>query len=211
MVDWGRFCSAKPKPFCGAHAVRISVGDANARAFDRYRAQLDTIVQSARQLRPAPSSTENPGRPACRPEQWRLDRSQGLSGSGDGQRIAVYGTVRYRAGPACALRLTLQVRVERDGRLLPIAGNPSTATVQGLLPEDDQRRLNRLGVHSTPLMWEFTVDEWCNRDLAGATLRVTTEDGREVEAALPNTSGLPADQPGNCQQRGRPAGVTGLP
>jgi hypothetical protein len=209
MVDWGRFCSAKPKPFCGAHALRISVSDANARAFDRYRAHLDTIVQSATQLRPAPSSSEDAGRPACRPEQWRLDRSQGLAGGGQG--ISMYGTVRYRAGPACALRLTLQVRVERDGRPLPIAGNPATATVQGLLPEDDQHQLSRLGVHSTPLMWQFTVIGWCNPDMAGATLRVTTEDGREVEAALPDTSGLRATQPGYCQQRGRPEGVTGLP
>jgi hypothetical protein len=211
MVDWGRFCSTKPKPFCGAHALRVAVYDANARAFDRYRAQLDTIVQSARHLRPAPSSTDDANRPACRPEQWRLDRSQGLSGSVDDQQIAVSGTVRYRAGPACALRLTLQVRVERDGRLLPVTGNPSTATVQGLLPEDDQRRLNRLGVHSTPLMWQFTVDEWCNRDLADATLRVTTEGGREVEAALPDMGGMRATRPVTCQQRGRPAGVTGLP
>ena len=208
MVDWGRFCSTKPKPFCGAHAVRISVGDANARAFDRYRAQLDTIVQSATQLRPAPSSTEDAGRPACRPEQWRLERSQGLSGGG--QRISVYGTVRYRVGPACALRLNIQVTVERDGHPLPVAGNPATATVQGLLPEDDQHRLNRLGVHSTPLMWQFTVEAWCNPDLAGATLRVTT-DGRQLEATLPDISGVRATRPGDCQQRGRPSGVTGLP
>jgi hypothetical protein len=203
MVDWGRFCSAKPKPFCGAHALRIEVADANARAFDRYRSELDTIVQSATQLRPAPSSTEDAGRPACRPE-----RSQGLSGGG--QRISVYGTVRYRAGPACALHLTMQVRVERDGRLLPVADNPATATVQGLLPEDDQHRLNRVGVHSTPLMWQFTVDGWCNPDLAGATLRVTAE-GRKLEANLPDISGIRATRPGDCQQRGRPAEVTGLP
>jgi hypothetical protein len=209
MVDWGRFCSTKPKPFCGAHALQISVYDANDRAFDRYRAQLDTIVQSATQLRPAPSSTENAGRPACRPEQWQLDPSQGLGGGP--QRISMYGTVRYRAGPACALRLTIQMTVERNGQPLPVAGNPATATVQGLLPEDDQHRLNRLGVHSTPLMWQFTVDEWCKPDMASATLRVTTEDGREVETTLPDTSGMRATQPGACQPRGRPAGVTGLP
>jgi hypothetical protein len=209
MVDWGRFCSTKPKPFCGAHAVRISVGDANARAFDRYRAQLETIAQSATQLRRAPSSSEDAGRPACRPEQWRLDPFQGLSGVG--QRISMYGTVRYRSGPACALRLTVQVTVERDGRPLPVDGNPATATVQGLLPEDDQHRLNRLGVHSTPLMWQFTVDAWCNPDMAGATLRVTTEGGREVEATLPDTSATRVTRPGDCQQRSRPAEVTGLP
>jgi hypothetical protein len=209
MVDWGRFCSAKPKPFCGAHALRVAVYDANARAFDRYHAQLDTIVQSATQLRPAPSSTEDAGRPACRPEQWRLEQSQGLSGGG--QQISMYGTVRYRAGPACALRLTLQMTVERDGQPPPVAGNPATATVQGLLPEDDQHRLSRLGVHSTPLMWQFTVNGWCNPDVAGATLRVTAEGGQEVEATLPGTSGPRANHPGDCQQRGRPAGVTGLP
>src|SRR5918994_4162471 len=87
MVDWGRFCSAKPKPFCGAHALRIAVYDANARAFDHYRPQLDTIVRSATHLRPAPASTADAGRPPCRPDQWRLDRSQGLSGGG--QRIAL--------------------------------------------------------------------------------------------------------------------------
>jgi hypothetical protein len=211
MVDLGRFCSTKPKRFCGAHALRIAVYDANARAFDHYRPQLETIVQSATHLRPAPASTADPGRPACRPGQWRLDRSQGLSGDGGGRRIALLGTVRYRAGPACYLRLTVKMTVERDGRPLPVAGNPATATVQGLLPEDDQHRLNRLGIHSTPLMWQFAVDEWCNRDLAGATLRVTAEDGRQLQVALPNASGPPADQPGTCQQRARPARVAALP
>jgi len=96
MVDWGRFCSTKPKPFCGAHTVRISVGDANAHAFDRYRAQLDTIVQSATQLRPAPSSTEDAGRPACRPEQWRLERSRSVD--------------RRRRGPGIVVLAGLQAR-----------------------------------------------------------------------------------------------------
>jgi hypothetical protein len=46
-------------------------------------------------------------------------------------------------------------------------------------------------------MWAFAVDEWCNPDVAGATLRVTAEDGRHVEAVLPPAS--------------RPVAVAGLP
>jgi hypothetical protein len=209
VVDWGRFCSTGPKPFCGAHAVRVAVYDANARAFERYRPHLDAIVRSASQLRAAPPSTDGAGRPACRPDQWRLASPFGLSGSSARQRIFFTGIVRYRGGPACHLRLPLRMTVERDGRALPVTGSPSTATVEGLLPDDDQRRLARLGVHDTPLMWEFAVEEWCNRDLAGATLRVTAEDGRQVEQALPGPSRLQRRQ--DCRDRGRPAAVAGLP
>jgi hypothetical protein len=207
-VDLGRFCSEEPRRFCGAHALRIAVYDANARAFDRYRRHLDTIVRSVTHLRPAPSSTDDAGRPACRPGQWRLDPREGLSGAG--QRITTSGTVRYRGGPACFLRTTVRMTVERDGRPLPIAGSPATATVQGLLPEDDQRRLNRAGVHDTPLMWQLAVDEWCNRDLAGVTLRVRAEGGGEHQQALPGVSGR-AEPPGFCRDRGRPASLAGLP
>jgi hypothetical protein len=214
-VDWGRFCSTGPKTFgpkrfCGAHTVRVTVGDANARAFERYRATLDAIVRSAAALRPAPPSTDGLGRPACRPDQWRLAGPYHLGGSANPQRIFFSGIVRYRSGPACHLRLALRMTVERDGRPLPVAGSPATATVQGLLPDDDPHRLNKLGVHSTPLMWEFGVDEWCNRDLAGATLRVTAEGGGQVEQPLPGPSPAPARRQ-DCRDRGRPASVAGLP
>jgi hypothetical protein len=210
VVDWGRFCSTGSKRFCGAHALLVAVYDANARAFERYRSYLDAIVRSAVQLRPAPSSTDEVGRPACRPNQWRLTSPHGLSGLENSQRMFFSGIVRYRAGPACYLRLELRMTVERDGRPLPVTGSPATAVVQGLLPDDDQRRLARLGVVDTPLMWEFAVDEWCNRDLAGATLRVTAEGGRGVEVALPPASQLPARRQ-DCRERGRPAAVAGLP
>ena len=170
MVDLGRFCSTGPKPFCGAHALRVAVYDANARAFDRYRGQLDAIARSVSQLRPAASTTGDAGRPACRPEQWRLACSGASRASARGSGFP--GVVRYRGGPACHLRLKLRMTVERDGRPLPVAGSPAVATVGGLLPEDDQRRLNRLGVHDTPLTWELAVDEWCNQELAGASLRL---------------------------------------
>jgi len=208
MVDWGRYCSTGPKPFCGAHALRVAVYDANARAFDRYRGQLDAIVRSASPLRPAPSTTDGGGRPGCRPDQWRLTGDRGLSGVG--QRIAFSGVLRYRGGPACHLRLQLQMTVERDGRPLPVAGSPAIATVEGLLPEDDERLLNRLGVHGSPLSWSLAVDEWCNRELSGASLQVTAAAGRSVKVTLPDAGGQP-DKPGYCRQRGRPAGVAGLP
>ena len=111
--------------------------------------------------------------------------------------------------PPAPCALNIQVRVERDGqrpRRSPRQATQATATVQGLLPEDDQHRLNRLGVHSTPLMWQFTADGWCNPDLADATLRVTTEDGREVKATLPDISRIRATLPSDCQSRGRSTG-----
>ena len=159
-------------------------------------------------LRPATSTTGDAGRPACRPEQWRLVGSQGLSGIGP--RISFSGVVRYRGGPACHLRLQLRLTVERDGRPLPVAGSPAVATVVGLLPEDDQRRLDRLGVHGTPLTWRLAVDEWCNQELAGASLRATAPGGRSLVAALPGRDILRGD-PGSCRERGRPAAIVGLP
>ena len=210
-IDWGRFCSTGPKRFCGAHMVRVTVSDANARAFERYRATLDAIVRSATALRPVPPSTDDLGRPACRPDQWRLASPYGLGGSANPQRIFFSGIVRYRGGPACHLRLELRMTVERDGRPLPVAGSPATATVQGLLPDDDPHRLNKLGVHSTPLMWEFGVAELCNHDLAGATLRVTAEGGRELTRPLPGASRPSAAPQQDCRDRGRAASVAGLP
>jgi hypothetical protein len=186
----------------------VAVYDANAGAFDRYRGQLDAIVRSATPLRPVPSTTDDAGRPDCRPDQWRLAGNRGLSGVG--QRIAFSGVLRYRGGPACHLRLQLQMAVERDGRQLPVAGSPAIATVEGLLPDDDQERLNRLGVHGTPLNWTLAVDEWCNRELGGASLRVTAAAGRSLNVALPDAGGQP-DGPGYCRERGRPAEVVGLP
>jgi hypothetical protein len=147
----------------------VAVYDANAGAFDRYRGQLDAIVRSATPLRPVPSTTDDAGRPDCRPDQWRLAGNRGLSGVG--QRIAFSGVLRYRGGPACHLRL---------------------------------------GVHGTPLNWTLAVDEWCNRELGGASLRVTAAAGRSLNVALPDAGGQP-DGPGYCRERGRPAEVVGLP
>ena len=210
MVDLGRFCSTEPRPFCGPHALRIAVYDANARAFDRYRQHLDAIVRSVSQPSPAPASTDDAGRPACRPDQWRLESRQGWSSGGDLQRVTATGTLRYRGGPACFLRVVVRGTVERDGRPLAVDGSPVTTTVQGLLPDDDQRRLNRLGVHDTPLTWWLTVDGWCNPELAGAALWVRAAGGGELELPLPDAGGQPATEPASCQP-GRTASLTGLP
>jgi hypothetical protein len=65
-------------------------------------------------------------------------------------------------------------------------------------------------------MWRFVWDEWCNRDLPRATLRVTADGGASI-----TVPGLDPDhRPGprsnapprsGCGNRGRPSVVAGWP
>ena len=93
----------------------------------------------------------------------------------------------------------------------PRPGTPAASLPDATPFAVKQQRLNRLGVHDTPLMWSLAVDEWCNPALAGASLRVTAEGGSRIPGiVLPDASKHP-DDPGSCRPRGRPAGVAGLP
>jgi hypothetical protein len=154
-------------------------------------------------------------RQACRADQWRLVWPEEGGLGNDGQRFVLQGGVQYRQGPPCHLRLTLRLAVQdKAGRALPVRGNPATTTVEGDLPEDGMQRRYGSWVIGGAFMWRFAWEEWCNRGLPRATLRVTAAGGATLTVPgprLPRARGnrLPADL--TCQDRGQPTTLAGWP
>jgi hypothetical protein len=121
--------------------------------------------------------------------------------------------VQYRQGPRCHLRLTVRMAVEDGGgRLLPVSGNPASITWEGDLPLDGIQRSSGSWVIAG-MMWHFIWDEWCNRGLPRATLRVTADGGASL--TIPGLDPTPAEPPRSpdmsCKDRGRPSVVAGWP
>src|SRR5512132_501012 len=143
---------------------------------------------------------EDAGRPAA-------PTSGGRSGPGN---TATAATTRSgsstKAGCATArdrpaIRLTLRL-VDHAGWRLPVAGNPATTTGEGDLPEDQLARRDGSWVIDGALMWRFAWEQWCNKDLPPATLRVTANGG----ATLTTTPGSGCDQPA---RQFEPPGISG--
>jgi hypothetical protein len=215
-IDWGRYCtSRRGHRVCGPHRVVIGLFAATASAWDRYRAVADTIAQTATQLRPTAPSVGDQSRRACRADQWRLVWPEEYAMANHGQRFVLQGGVQYRQGPPCHLRLTLRLAVQdKAGRLLPVAGNPATTTVEGDLPEDGIQRRQGSWVIDGAFMWRFAWEEWCNHGLPVATLRVTADGGATLTVPGPRPPRSGAGLPpaiSTCQDRGRPTTVAGWP
>jgi hypothetical protein len=207
-IDWGRPCLGGDAR-CVPHSVRVNLQAADGRLWDRYRAVAETIPTTLEQLRPTKPSVGDRGLPACRPDQWRLIWPEEYGGAHGSQATAIQGGVQYRQGPRCHLRLTIRMAVEdRGGRLLPVKGNPASITVEGDLPLDGMQRHSGSWVIGGALMWHFIWDEWCNRGLPRATLRVTADGGATLTVpGLRNRSLLGM----SCKDRGRPSVVAGWP
>ena len=210
-IDWGRYCTGHGRRYCGPHSVLIGFGGSSPAPWARYRAVVDTIARTATQLRPTGPSVGDQTRRACRAEQWRLVWPGEYGLGNDGQRYVLQGGVQYRHGPPCHLRLTLRLAVQdQAGRPLPVAGNPATTTVEGDLPEDGMQR----GHIGGAFMWRFAWEEWCNRGLPVATLRVTAAGGATLTVPGPRPprarriAGMAIP---TCQDRGRPSTVAGWP
>ena len=60
-------------------------------------------------------------------------------------------------------------------------------------------------------MWRFSWDEWCNRGLPRATLRVTADGGAGI--SVPGLDPAPAEpsRGWSCRDRGRPSVVAAWP
>jgi hypothetical protein len=214
-IDWGRYCTShRGRRFCGPHSVLVSFHGSSSSTWDRYRTVADTIARTATQLRPTGPSVGDRSRRACRPDQWRLIWPEEYATGNDGQRFVLQGGVQYRQGPPCHLRLTLRLAVQdKADRPLPVRGNPATTTVEGDLPEDGMQRLQGSWVIDGAFMWRFAWEEWCNRGLPVATLRVTTDGGATLTVPGLRPSRPRASLPSflTCQDRGRPSTVGGWP
>lgn len=210
-IDWGRPCLGGAR--CVPHSVRVSLQAVDGRLWDRYRAVAETIPTTFEQLRPAQPSVGDRDLPACRPDQWRLIWPEEYGGAHGSQATAIQGGVQYRQGPRCHLRLTVRMAVEDGGgRLLPVKGNPASITWEGDLPLDGIQRSSGSWVIAG-MMWHFVWDEWCNRGLPRATLRVTADGGASLTiAGLDPTPAEPPRSPDmSCTDRGRPSVVASWP
>jgi hypothetical protein len=214
-IDWGRPCLTGAAR-CVPHSVRFTAHATDRRLWDRYRAVAETIPTTVEQLRPAAPTAGDRNLPACQPGQWRLVWVEEY-GLRDGyQGMFIQGGVRYVRGPRCHLRLTLRMAVQdQGGRMLPVRGNPASTTVEGDLPVDGLQRLSGSWVIGGAMMWRFVWDEWCNRGLPQATMRVTADGGASI--TVPGMDPAPDERqprtpgPGPCVDRGRPSTVAGWP
>ena len=214
-VDWGRYCNPRGRSYCGPHSVLASLSASSSSAWERHRAVADAIVRTATRLRPTGPSVGDRTRRPCRPDQWRLVWPGEWSMGDDGQRFVLQGGVQSRRGPPCHLRLTLRLAVQdKTGRPLPVGGNPATTTVEGDLPEDGFERYAGSWVIGGAFMWRFAWQEWCNRGLPRATLKVTAPGGAALTVPGVRPSrfrGTSVPGPSSCEDRGRRSTVAGWP
>ena len=122
-----------------------------------------------------------------------------------GPRFFLSGGVRHLGGPRCHLRTTLTLRIERDGRRLPVPGNPAFRVLEGDLPGDGiTSEGGSLVMRGGPLFWSFYWDEWCNKGLAGPTRLLLTSAGNGQRLRIAGPGRGPSAGT-SCQDRGRPS------
>jgi hypothetical protein len=176
-IDWGRDCKGVKPYRCGPHGVLVNIQAADPALWGRHLAAAEAIVRSAKPVTPTQPSSGDRSLPPCRSDQWRVIWPEhGFAGS---QRFFLSGGVQYLGGPRCHLRARLELLIERDGRPLPLPGNPATRTVEGDLPTDGITRDGGSWVmRGGPLFWSFYWQEWCNKGLEGPALRLSAANGQ---------------------------------
>jgi hypothetical protein len=208
LIDWGRSCTTGgAKPGCRTQVVRAGLSAEGKRSplWDRYRGVAETIVATIVPITPGSPSSGDRTRPACRPDQWRLYHPGGWSYGDLAQRYILEGGVEFLGGPPCHLALALRLDVEKPaGRPLPLPGNPSRTTIEGDLPEDAQViSPNTYSMQSTPLVWYWAWQEWCNEGLPQASLRITAETGATITVPGPPKANPPEEPETGCKDRGQ--------
>jgi hypothetical protein len=210
-VDWGRPCLNDDRR-CRPRSVRVDLAAADSRLWDRYHRVVATIVTTLTQLRPTAPSTGDASLPACRPDQWRLVWPEEYGGPRGEQGIAIQGGVQYLRGPRCHLRISVRLAVEdAGGRLLPVDGNPASMPLEMDLPIGGLPRESGSWVIGATPMWRFIWDEWCNRGLPRATLRLSADGAASI--TVPGLDPSPAERTfgSACQDRGRRSTVSAWP
>ena len=207
-IDWGRACtSGGANPGCRTQVVQagMSAYPHDTPLWDRHLAVGRAIVESIAPVTPVPPSSGDRTRPACRPDQWRLFHAGGWSYQDLAQRYVLEGGFKFLGGPPCHLALALRLDVEKPaGHPLPLPGNPSRTTVEGDLPEDqDPSTANVTIYQGSPLSWIWAWQEWCNKGLPQATLRITAETGAGITVPGPPKADPPEEPETGCQDRGR--------
>lgn len=209
-IDWGRDCKGARPYRCGPHGVHVDIQSRDPALWSRHLAAAEAIVRSARPVTPTRPSHGDRSLPPCRADQWRMvwPGEHGFSGA---QRFFLTGGVQSLGGPPCHLRARLELLIERDGRRLPLPGNPAARTVEGDLPEDAIPKKDGSWVmRGGPLFWSWYWQEWCNKGMDGTTLYLSDPHGRRLRIGGPEpikpSPGFPS-----CQDRGRPSRLAPWP
>jgi hypothetical protein len=204
-IDMGRVCTARsPQADCRAHSIDATLAADTAALMDRYRQVAMAIVGTL--ALPVSATTPSAGdrtRPPCRADQWSLVPSP--IWSFQGRSWTIEGQVRYpAAGPACHLRVTLRVTVQRpDGTPLAVPGTPAPITIEGDLPEDRAPNdySNSPGDVTTPLTWRWAWHNWCRQPLGQTRVRIEAfGTGKSATELAP-----PGDDYVNCRGLSREA------
>ena len=61
------------------------------------------------------------------------------------------------------------------------------------------------------MRWYWVWQEWCNKGLPQATLRITAETGAQIAVPGPPMADPPLELETRCQDRGRPSSIKPWP
>jgi hypothetical protein len=205
MVDLGDFCLGNGQ-LCGAKTGTVSLSAPSQAVLDRYEQVAEQIAGTLEPARASAPSRGDPARPACRPDQWRPEFASEMESAADSPGgLVIWGDLRYLQGPACHLRTTLHLTVERaDGTPIAVPGEPASFTVEADLPEGSVETDLPRGA----TLWFFEWDNWCRQPLPGARVRVTADGGGSATRELPPRSIQRRDFP--CRP-GAPWNIRALP
>jgi hypothetical protein len=217
FVDWGRGCAEPARPgSCRPLSVQVEFRSFTGRpSWDRYRAEVQTVVGSLQKLRPTAPTEGNRGRPACRAEQWQLVRPDVISTS-QGQPVLVVPVgVGFRGGRPCHLQAPVSMAVQQDGQLVEVQGNPAPATIELDLPEDALPRTYR-GSDEDRMLQTWVWKHECRSPRAPTRparirridLVFSDEQGRRLLAV--NNIGQGPETP-ICGDPGRPSALAAWP